>query len=208
VAIKNKLDVEAALDVLEDTIPPLLGAAGIKPDVCVGATRIACLALAEVGIKASPLPVRVQAMSARYRAALVGGEIAAVSSEEEAQRLAAEGAHMVDIGHPHNEGRIRSDGSRGYNAHLVALVERRWVLDLTIPQVNRPAKGIWFEPLHFAATREFMGGTPLVFRNDEGATLVYVRVENNTYLVAPDWTTIRRDDRLVRATAAKLRAAI
>jgi hypothetical protein len=53
-----------------------------------------------------------------------------------------------------------------------------------------------------------MGGTPLVFRNDEGATLVYVRVENNTYLVAPDWTTIRRDDRLVRATAAKLRAAI
>jgi hypothetical protein len=202
-AMKTKVNVKRALDVLEEAVPAALASSGAAPDVCVAATRIACLALAEVGIKASPLPVRLQAMSPRYTAAVERNELGSVD-EAGAKRLADEGAHMVDIGHPDNDGRPRPDGRRGYNAHLIALVERRWAVDLTIGQASRPAKNMIFAPHHFAVTPAFMAGEPLVFRTDNGATLVYVRVDNNTFVVAPDWQKVRRDDWLVRSTTQRL----
>lgn len=208
-AMKTKTGVGAALDALEDTLPSLLTSYGVGQDVCVLATRVACLALSEVGLKASPLPCRVQAFSPRYRRALEAGEIEAANGDTDAvARLVAEGAHVVDIGHPDNEGLPRPDGRRGYNAHLVALVERRWVVDLTIQQASRPTKSMVFEPHHFRVTPAFMAGGPITLRTDDYSTLVYVRVDNNTYTVAPDWTNVRRDDRLVRTTAERLRKAI
>jgi hypothetical protein len=207
--MKTKVNVEVALDVLERTVPELLAAQDIRPDVCVGATRIACLALAEVGIKASPLTTRVDAMSPRYRQAVERGELEAAKGDSHLlHRIGAEGGWTVVIGHPDNEERLRPDGSRGFNGHLVALVERRWVLDLTIQQANRPAKNMIFEPHHFAVTPGFMGGAPTIMVNERGCALVYVRIENNTYAVAPDWTKVRRDDRIVRETARRLRQTL
>jgi hypothetical protein len=188
--MKTKVNVEVALDVLERTVPELLAAQDIRPDVCVGATRIACLALAEVGIKASPLTTRVDAMSPRYRQAVERGELEAAKGDSHLlHRIGAEGGWTVVIGHPDN-------------------VERRWVLDLTIQQANRPAKNMIFEPHHFAVTPGFMGGAPTIMVNERGCALVYVRIENNTYAVAPDWTKVRRDDRIVRETARRLRQTL
>lgn len=56
-AMKTLTALERVVDVLLDEIPLLLAGNGITAGSCVRATRVACLALAEAGYKASPLPV-------------------------------------------------------------------------------------------------------------------------------------------------------
>lgn len=196
------MQVERALDALVEGVPALLESKGFNRDVCVLATRLACLALGEVGFKASALPTRFDGYSPTYVQGVKDGTIGegAQPPREVLERLREQGAWTVKIGHPENEGVARPDGRRGYNAHLVTLVERRYVLDLTIGQASRPAKRMFFTPHWFRATPEFMAGEPVVFESD-GSMGTYIRIENNTYTVAPDWTLIGRSDPLVQAVA-------
>lgn len=200
------MQVERALDALVQGVPSLLERNGFNRDVCVLATRLACLALGEVGIKASALPTRFDGYSPAYVQGVKDGTIAedVTTTPEDLARLREHGAWTVKIGHPENEGVARPDGRRGYNGHLVTLVERRYVLDLTIGQASRPSKGMFFMPHWFRATPEFMAGEPVVFESD-GSMATYIRIDNNTYAVAPDWTLIGRSDPLVQAVAGLVR---
>lgn len=199
--------VQHALDVLVEQVPTLLAGRGFDPDVCILATRIACLALSEVGVKASPLPVRFDGFSPAYVQAVKDDRIGvdAVPTSEHHEALLAEGAWHVIIGDPENEGKPRPNGRPGFNAHLTALVERRHVVDLTIHQASRPSKDMIFTPHHFRVTPEFMAGESMTFETKGGAIALYRRIEKNTYTVAPDWTMVRRDDPLVKATVKRLR---
>lgn len=196
--------VRGVLDALVDNIPALLAAGGYGPDSCVRATRTACLALNEVGLKGSPLAVGFGGYSPRYVAALRNGEVDAHAPLKDASgdvldRLAAEGAWSVLIGHPSTP---RHPGR--WPGHLVTLVERRWLVDVTLHQASRPAKGMVFEPHYLRVTPGFMAGAAATFSSRE-AIGVYQRIENNTYLVSPDWAGVSRDDPMVRSLARTLR---
>lgn len=141
------------LDVLADEIPALLAGNGYTNDSCVVAARVACLALAEMGVKASPLPVAFNGHSDRSSAL---------------------------------------DAPRRFSAHLVTLVERRTVLDA-------------HEGVVFPATPTFMAGEPIRFPM-QGSTMLYRRIEDNTYQVADDWTSVQRDSPLVRAAVRAMRS--
>lgn len=194
--------VESVLDALVDKIPALLAAAGYRADSCVRATRIACLALSEIGVMASPLPVLFSGYSPRYVEAVRRGELTLDGdpiSQDLQDRLMAEGAWNLRIGDPETPAR---DGR--YPGHLTTLVERRWVADTTIQQASRPTKQMTFEPHWFRVTPAFMAGDPATFSSGEAIGL-YRRIENNTYLVSPDWAGVRRDDRMVRDFVRTLR---
>lgn len=197
--------VERVLDVLVDQVPGYLAGQGMATWSCIASTRIACLALAEVGIKASPLPVQLHGFNERYVRAMANGEVGPDADEEAVARLKAEGAHTVRIAQPPPGVEQRSpDGRRGWSGHLIALVERRWAVDLTAHQMTRPSKGMFFEPHRFGVTPEFMAGDPISFRF--GASIAtYVRTNDNTFVVAPDWQDVRRGDRLVRGVTSMLR---
>lgn len=200
------MQVERVMDVLVEEVPTLLANRGISADSCVLATRVVCLALGEIGVKASPLPVAFSGYSPRYVQAARNGEVKFENGETVPQdvqdRLAAEGAWNIRIGHGYGPGerRLRFDG------HLVALVERRWVLDLTIHQATRPQKGMFFAPHHFRVTRTFMAGDVLALMMGESVG-IYQRIEANTYLVSADWTKVRRDESMVRSAVRAMRAS-
>jgi hypothetical protein len=201
--------IRKALDALTDYFPTLLASEGYHPDTCVLATRVACLALTEAGIAASPLACRLDVFNAPYVAALDDGWNGEEPMDPELEReILASGAWAITIGDDRIEGKPRPDGSRGFNAHLCVHVQRRWLLDLTLHQTNRPAKGIVLEPHYFDVDDEFVRGGKPVIGTANGCWLRYWVVHRNDYLSAPDWLKVRRDDHLVRASVTKIREAL
>jgi hypothetical protein len=169
------------------------------------------LALTEVDIQASPLACSLHVFNPAYVKAMMdgwrgerwdGGE---PLDDEHARWLTMEsGAHAVAIA----EGGRRPDGRRGFDAHLVTLVERRYVLDLTLHQVNRPHKNIVVEPHFFEVDSAFVrGGVPAIF-DSNGCVMRYWVVHRNDFVVAPDWREVRRDEGLVRTSVTRIREAL
>lgn len=200
---------ERAMDALEKAMPKLLEDRGFNPDSCILATRVAILALGEFGIKATPIVCRVDILNAAYAKAMREGRLEPGSlTDADAKVLQEEGCWALCIGDPRHEGVLRPDGRRGFNGHVVALVERKWVLDLTIHQASRPNKDINLEPHHFEAPSGFIHGyEPLVGR-DESVWLRYQRIANQRFLQAPDWVQVRRDLWEVRTAVEVLRLAL
>lgn len=201
---------DRVLDALVEEVPGYLATQGLAPWTCIASTRIACLALAEIGMKASPMPVELYGFNERYLKAMNDREIGPERVLDEPQeatdaRLKAEGAHAVAVGQaPPGVEQRTPEGRRGWSGHLVVLVERRWCVDLTTHQMTRPSKGMFFEPHHFRVTPEFMAGDPLSF--PFGTSLAtYVRSNDNTFVVTPDWRNVRRGDPMVRNVASMLR---
>lgn len=207
--------VRKALDALVEHFPTMLDSAGFNPDSCVLATRVACLAFTEVGIPASPLACRLDILNAPYVRAIAdgwkgqpwdGGE---PLDEEHERHVIESGAWSVILGDPRNEGVPRPNGSRGFNAHLCTLVERKWLLDLTLHQASRPAKGIVLDTHYVDVDSAFVrGAVPIVVGNEDGCLARYQVVQRNDFLNAPDWLRVRRDERLVRASVDRIREAL
>jgi hypothetical protein len=167
-----------------------------RPDSCIVSTRIAIDVLDYFGIKAKALPVKLGAYN----------PLAWESVEKGVEPDWNGGAWGVGIGTASPIAFTRQSPS-GVDGHLVALVEDTTLLDLSIDQASRPAKGITLAP-YFGAIRPenlagFEEGEGLVFRVDGDCRIVYWRHPERFHLQAPDWTDrSRRKDlvgRIIRA---------
>lgn len=205
---------ERACEALVEHLPGALQADGFLPDVCILATRAATLALAQVGIPSQPLACKLMAFSPKYVRLAEAGTLqeAATSMTPEEARQA--GIRQVTIGDPAIEGKLRPDGRRGFNAHLVALVEGRFFLDLTLDQVRRGLPGLdEFGPFYFEPPQEILRPflareRPLAGSNSEGGALRYERVATTQFLQAPDWKLVNPTDRIVRRAVRHLREVL
>ena len=164
-----------------DVAPGVLARA-LSPDRCVAATRILLDVLHRLHVRASPLSVKVSiyngAMCERVRAL---GRRPQTFEEVLAWREA--GAWEVVVG--------ESDGPPGpgrWAGHLIALAWGKVIFDLTLPQANRPQKGISLPPALLPVGSAFVAGESPAGFDCKGCNIVYQACPaDRSYERGGDW---------------------
>lgn len=184
------------LDAMSDEIPVFFEREGYRADTCILQTRVALHVLASLGVPAMAQAMKLVAMNAKYAELLVHTKGEPLPEEQRAAAKAS-GAWAVTVGYGAEPGQ-----RPGYDGHVVVIVKRRWLLDLTSGQAARPAKGIHVpRALFFEMGRERVAGRhPVIGPLRDAGQLVYTWHRNAAYLRAPDWTMVRPDHELVRKT--------
>jgi hypothetical protein len=87
-----------------------------------------------------------------------------------------------------------------WSGHLVAVVRRQWLVDLSLPQVHRPELGLVIDsPLVVELPRDFFkGGKSADLHEDSGMRLLYTAMPNARadWRQSPDWawgSQVRRE---------------
>lgn len=188
-----KKRLERALELLCRSTPDLLERWGFMPDSCVLMTRVAVLALTSLGVRATPFPVRMDVYSPGWLRAMQEGwdPTQAAMPAWSVDQLQAYRAWVVQVGHPDGEHRLRPNGRRGFNAHLLALVENRYLVDTTLHQAARPKHDIAVAPHWFPADRGMLRGELTTQVILDGSLIQYRRLDDPSYLSAPDWIEVR-----------------
>jgi len=153
--------------------------AEFRHDSCIASTRATLLVLHYFGHIAYPQAVKVQAFNAK-----------AWAMRDELKGLPIEqwppGAWSVGIA-----GRAGSSRPGRWDGHLVA-VSGRWLLDPSLDQLARPAKGIWVEAGAFRMPEHWGAGWPedeagLVTQHD-GSVILYEPLADTSWRQSPNWS--------------------
>lgn len=174
--------IERLLERVTERVPRLLDEKGYKRDTCILHTRVAVDLLRHAGLRAAPLAVQVAVFNPAF--ARWANELGRMPTSHD-DMAATDGAWAVHIGYGADPRAERP----GFDGHVIATVNGRYALDLTIDQASRPQKGIvvgphwWIMDDGFAA-----GGRVHAFRTASGAYLRYEAMpEERAFLNAGDW---------------------
>jgi hypothetical protein len=173
------------------------------PNACILAARVATLALREFGVQAEAVAVELDAFSPAYmRMVEYGRSLGRELTQEEVGRFAAEGAWRMSVtAEPARPGVLDHRSPNGYQGHVVVIAEdRRWLLDPTLAQINRPQKGLVVEPpfVHRIMPDDWNDGH-LGVRTGTGVVVAYrLTPGRRDFTKAPDWRSRREPAR--RAT--------
>lgn len=185
---------ESVIGALLEVATPILDRE-FKTDRCILSTRVAIEVLAAFGVTARPQPVSVLAFNPEAYKLLEEG-----TSEQELAAI-MRAIPKDQPGGPWSVGVICTGevdrvNSR-YTGHLVALVDRERpfqaggdvLIDLSLPQVNRPHKHIQLGPLAMYYNPAIWDAGQQVGQVLESGTLVtYERANDTNWATAPDWT--------------------
>lgn len=152
---------------------------------CIGATRIALDVLKKVGItNAYALVVEVHIFNKAFRDKSEEVGRLPDSREELEQWYVERGAHSIGLG----LGREKYADDR-WPGHLVAIVDRKWLWDLSLDQAERPDKGIVIpEPLIAPVTEPFLRGrAPLVGVVADLLVRYEARIDDKSFRDTPNW---------------------
>ncbi len=110
------------------------------PDSCIMSSYVGLQVLARLGIRAEPMTVTLSVFNQAFADKF--SEYGHWPQDQtEAVRWSEEnGAWAVTAGTPEGNGRVAAPGT--WAGHLVLIVEKRYLWDLSIDQVNRPDHGI------------------------------------------------------------------
>lgn len=157
------------------------------PNCCIAATRITLAVCREFGWRGQPLSVDAWVANARfvdYRNELGDRE----PSLEEAQAAAGAGVKAVEI-----------------DNHVIAVINRQWIVDAALDQAARPAHGIELPPVFVRddGTMLLRDGELRGWLTRGPLTRVWVsyarRTDRLAYQRAPDWLdTLRHAPAIAR----------
>jgi len=159
------------------------------PNCCIESARIADMVLTHFRIPSRPLPTTAGVFNkalADWIAA--GGDLPTLTAE----KMDEFGGWVVKIGDTGE----KIEG--GWDGHLATLVEERVLLDLSIDQANRPAKGIEVTPLAAPVPPEFVRGEEAVTLSHKksGCLIRYHTLHRIEYGETPAWRRLS-DKRVV-----------
>lgn len=150
-----------------------------------------------MGINSIPIVVGVTAMNAEaLKAAEEGRRV-------ELQSASSSKAFATTI--PYDPERHSEDALQG---HVALLVANRYLLDPSIDQLSRPARGLTIEPMLMefdenVTAQQFLDGARVSFGLPDGGMLIYEpHPEDLAYLDFIDWEPIENDDRLTSVSAS------
>lgn len=182
---------------LTTTVHDTMQAAGLIPAACIAGTAALMDLLSARGHHVEPQPVTV-AIFNRPAYALVGQRRL---RPEYADEWDAAGAWSVGLGYGGDPQPGRWPG------HLVAIVDRHWLLDPTLGQADRTARGLIVPAtLAVPVTERWQRRRErLHVRTRTGAVLTYEAVRGDPgYHASPDWTDrTRRATRVQQALASQ-----
>lgn len=157
--------------------PVMLRYLGGDRQTCIASTRMTIETMRGLGLAAEAVPVQFVVQCKALSYAYISG-----FSDKQRRRMARKS------GKP-----IQTRGA-GWNGHLIAAVEGRWLIDSSIDQIQSPDHGLVVEPCALvmpipegiALTRlsvEVRGATD----NGQDLEIKYRSIENHSYRDAPAW---------------------
>lgn len=175
----NDRQIERVLEHMVHEIPAEMTRMGFTRKTCILHTRFAVDALRSLGLRARPLAARVTVGNADW--ARLGKKLNRWPEHDDW----TDETWCVGIGY----GPDPRDERPGYNAHVFAVVNERWGLDLTIDQASRPQYNINLSPHYWTVTPAFLrGDQPDVFVAEDGSVVVYdADPDDRGFLLVPDW---------------------
>lgn len=139
-----------------------------REDSCIATTRATVSTLKLLRVDVFPLSVRV-----------------AIANRPLYEK-AAELGRFPEVGSPEYPG----DGyGLGIEQHVVAIAERKWILDYSIDQANREEYGIRLIPLVIPTTETWLRGRAghLVFRHEDSFLYYTALPGDKWYEASPNW---------------------
>jgi hypothetical protein len=150
------------------------------PDSCIASTRATVSALKLLGVNVYPLSVQVVVMNRPlYEYATLHGGFPAIESPEYPPQ-----GYALQI-----------------TEHVVAIAERRWLLDYSIDQANRPQYGIDLIPLVVPVTEDWLRGRGghVVFRHNDSFLYYTAYPGDRWYESSPNWSGDSRPGVTIKA---------
>ena len=169
---------------------------------CIFSTRLAVDYLQSKGILAEPMAVSLVAYSPEF--VRRADELGSMPDQQLTQQWFEESPAVwsVGVGVPEKA----SSTSAGWEGHLVAIVEGRYLLDLSADQVSRPEKQMLVKPFfcELALQQEsfLSGGTLSVFSKQHALLLYHARLNDRSYAQAADWRNQQQHDLLLQRLQA------
>jgi hypothetical protein len=171
-----------------------------RPDCCIAATRIFSLVADYFRVNCRPLSVRVIAFNPTATAWAVANDQLPVEGPEW-EALVRAGAWSVGVG-----GGDKNPGK--WPGHLAAVVDERYLVDLSLYQAYRPQHGMVLTPTFGAVTPKFLAGEAEGQVFVAGCLCLYVACpEDHSFERALDWSSVSRHDRTVADVVRALRAS-
>lgn len=155
----------------------------LLPNACILAAAVGVEALRYHGIEAKEEPVSLAVLNAKALAHKEAGK-------DHDDIDWTDGSWSVGI----DPNQVPDDPNPGWNGHLVLTVEKAVLIDLTLPQVNRPHKDIILTPLVAPLRYEsFRAGEPQGY-DLNGCLVEYQRRPDlaSQFRSSPDWTRNRK----------------
>lgn len=165
-------------------------------NACIVATRVAVEVLRHHGVRVEPLAVQVDIYNPAYVENVERGKSAdAIASDPDCWS-----AQLGFTAQPQADGEL--------DMHVVAVVERRLLLDLTLDQCSAPEHDVRLTPGVFYGLPPGFERSGTVSYPVNGCAVAYeAHPEEKAYLTAPDWTDRARRQPFVEATLERLRLA-
>jgi len=179
-----------------------------RADSCIVSTAIGIDVLTKFGILAEPLPVQVMIFNKPFIDRI--GQTGVLPTGDELKSWTKEdGSYSIGIGVDGHSKHGKWDG------HLVIVAEKRYLVDLSIDQANRPDYGMVFEPIVVEVNDSFFHGKHShIFRiassiDANDCVFRYVAVPSNQgYHLSPDWTIYNRRKSIVDTLSLRIAASI
>jgi hypothetical protein len=169
------------------------------PDCCIPATAIVIDVLDHFRLDARPLSVTVSVFNPTMTERI---DREGMPTPEDAERdWFQSGCHSIGIG-------LGDDDQPGrWAGHLVANLADRVLIDLTLPQANRPAHGIDLPEVILAPIEEgFLQARHALAATLNGCLVIYqARPGDRSFERSPDWRSKKRRDSIVGAAIRRLK---
>lgn len=156
-----------------------------RPDCCIAATRIAVTVFERLGFSAHPQPTRLRVWNRALWERIASGEPLGGTFRP--------GEWSVGIGYGKDP--LRPLDEKAFDGHLVAVVDDKFIVDLSFGQTSRPQKGLLTPPVMTIVMHNEWPVTAAL----DNFTLCYDRMENAEFLQSPDWTEEERTEHIVRS---------
>jgi len=162
-----------------------------RADSCIASTAVGLDILTHFGILAEPLPVRTLIFNEPFVTRI---ENEGWPTGQQVQNWSEQdGSYSVGIG-------IGPQQPNKWAGHLVILIEKRLLLDLSIDQATRPQYNMLLDPLCIEVDEQFLSGSPKVFKVNQCVVRVDALKGNDGYASSPDWMFLGRRKKIVANT--------
>jgi len=166
-----------------------------RDDSCIASTAIGLDVLTHFGVLAEPLAVRTLIFNEAFASRIEGGA-SWPKGDEIKTWLEEDGSYSLGIG-------MGTPLPGHWAGHLVLLVEKKILIDLSIDQANRPQYNMKFDPFSVEVDNQFLRGIPKVFKHNGCVIRIDVLPNNMGYITSPDWIFVDRRkktvDNIIRA---------